>query len=65
MKQLGEQTASDSQPGLSDAQWKALVEQLSSLRAGDFEAAVMAVRLRRRRLSPNSNGTGTPTRLLC
>ncbi len=30
---------------LPDAEWKALVEQLASLTATDFEAAVLAVRL--------------------
>lgn len=43
---------------LSEADWRALVDQLSALRLGDFESAVMAVRMRRRKRlngAPNLN----------
>lgn len=39
----------DESSGLSDDEWRALVDQLSALRAGDLESAVMAVRMRRRK----------------
>lgn len=43
---------------LSRAQWLLLVEQLCALPAGDFESAVMAVRMRRRKRLQEDGRTG-------